>query len=160
MATNIKPEIHTAFRWIPAKYIRLAIYQHSERASLFITISKLCVHMHHHFTNSHSQNMQETYSPNTLLSTFSRLTRWTWNNINWPIRFQETHMLENANASHLKRFYIPVSGNTIMKQTHKTCHNWKNRKALSTMYVSVEWDDYNKFKKWKWTLILKRGTVR
>jgi len=56
-------------------------------------------------------------------------------------------MFENANASHLKSFYIPVSGNTIMKETHKTCHNWKNRKALSTMHVSVERDDCDKFKK-------------
>jgi hypothetical protein len=27
--------------------------------------------------------------------------------------------LECANASNLKSFYIPMSGNTIMKQTHK-----------------------------------------
>jgi len=56
-------------------------------------------------------------------------------------------LLECANASYLKSFYSPMSGNTIMKQTHKTCHNWKNRKDLSTMHVSVEWDDCDKFRK-------------
>jgi hypothetical protein len=38
-----------------SKYIRLAINEHSERASLFITKSKLCIHMNHHLPNSHSQ---------------------------------------------------------------------------------------------------------
>lgn len=38
-----------------SKYTRLAMYEHSVRASLFITKSKLCIQMNHHLTNSHSQ---------------------------------------------------------------------------------------------------------
>jgi hypothetical protein len=38
-----------------SKYTRLAINKHSERASFFITKSKLCIHMNHHLTHSHWQ---------------------------------------------------------------------------------------------------------